>query len=69
MWARNPFVAPAESERIRMSVPWRWASGIWANARSRTSMWSAVVFDPACPVRSSPARASPVASRKHSNGW
>jgi hypothetical protein len=47
LWSRNPWVAPAESERIRMSVPWRSASGIWAKARSRTSMWSAVVFQPA----------------------
>jgi hypothetical protein len=31
-------------------------------------MWSLVVFDPARPSRNRPARASPVLSRKHSNG-
>jgi hypothetical protein len=32
-------------------------------------MWSAVVFEPALPVRRIPDKASPVPSRKHSNGW
>lgn len=32
-------------------------------------MWSAVVFDPARPARSSPDRASRVLSRKQNSGW
>ncbi len=44
MWARKPWLGPAESLRSRIRVPCRWASGIWAS--SRTVMWSAVVFDP-----------------------
>jgi hypothetical protein len=69
MWASRPWVQPAESERIRIGVPCRYWSGIWASAASRTVMWSAVVFDPALPARSSPARASRVLSRKQNNGW
>ena len=69
MWARNPCVQPAVSARISIGVPWRCASGIWASAASRTAMWSAVVFDPARPGRSIPARASRVLSRKQNNGW
>ena len=49
MWRRKAWLAPAESQRIRMSLPWRWASGICASARSSTVMWSAAVFDPALP--------------------
>ena len=69
MWARKPWLEPAESERTRIGVPCRWVSGIWARAWSRTVMWSTVVFEPARPSRSRPARASPVLSRKHSSGW
>ncbi len=49
MWARNAWLAPAESQRIRMSLPCRCASGICASAWSSTVMWSAAVFDPALP--------------------
>ena len=49
MWARKAFAAPALSVRMRMSVPCRWASGIWARAWSRTVMWSAAVLAPALP--------------------
>ena len=45
------------------------ASGICARAWSRTVMWSAVVFDPARPSRSSPDSASRVLSRKQNSGW
>jgi hypothetical protein len=69
MWARNPYVAPAESLRTRISVPCRWTSGICCSARSSTVMWSAVVFDPARPSRSSPDKASRVLSRKQNSGW
>jgi hypothetical protein len=67
-WARNALLAPAESDRIRMSVPYRCASGICTNAASTTAIWSAAVFDLGLPGRRMPARASPVASRKHSSG-
>ena len=38
IWSRKPWLAPAESVRIRMSLPWRWASGICAKAKSNTVM-------------------------------
>jgi hypothetical protein len=34
MWFRKAFAEPAESARMRISVLWRWASGIWAMAGS-----------------------------------
>jgi hypothetical protein len=55
MWARNALVHPAVSARIRISWSYRWASGICANAWSRTWMWSAAVFAPALLRRSVPA--------------
>lgn len=63
MWCRNALAAPALSVRMSRSVPWRWGSGNWARAASRTVMWSAAVLAPALPILSSPARASPVLSR------
>ena len=51
----------------------RQSAGSEASAWSRTVMWSAAVLDPALPLRSSPAKASPPAisgrSRNASNGW
>ena len=81
--AANACVAPAESERASTRVPsqvpgsspgmGRACSGSAASAMSSTLMWSAAVFEPALPLRSSPASASPPAmsgrSRKHSSGW
>jgi hypothetical protein len=49
---------PAPSARMRIGVPYRAWSGICANAKSNTLMWSAAVFAPALPGRSSPASAS-----------
>ena len=72
-------VAPAESDRAstrgESGSPGRGraCSGNAAIAISRTVTWSAAVFDPALPARSSPASASPPAtsgrSRNASNGW
>jgi hypothetical protein len=61
-------VAPAPSARIRIGAPWRYSSGICANASSVTWMWSAAVFAFAFPGRSIPASASPVLSSHASNG-
>ena len=43
--------------------------GSCASACSSTVTWSAAVFEPAFPGRSSPARCSPVSSRKQCSGW
>ena len=81
--AANAWVAPAESLRASSRGPshvpgsspgrGRACSGSAANAMSSTMMWSSAVLEPALPLRSSPASASPPAtsgrSRKHSNGW
>lgn len=48
------------SVRSRILMPWMCSSGIWSSARSATLIWSAAVFAPAFPGRSSPASASPV---------
>ena len=76
--AAKPWVAPAESDRTstlgESGSPGRgrWLSGSAASAWSSTAMWSAVVFEPAFPARSGPARASPPAmsgrSRNASSG-
>ena len=68
MWARNALEQPAPSARTRIGTPCRCASGICASAASRTVMWSAAVFAPALPGRSSPARNSPVLSRTPGSG-
>src|SRR5258708_15642432 len=73
------WVAPAVSQRTNtfgassLSGSGRHRGGRDANACASTVMWSAAVLDPARPVRSSPARASPPAisggARKaHSRG-
>ncbi len=76
-WA-NLWVAPAESQCTTtaaapgLSRSGRHWTGSEANACPRTVMWSAAVLDPALPLRSSPANASPPAisgrSRNASSG-
>jgi hypothetical protein len=67
--ASHAFVQPAPSARTRIGLPCRWLSGICANARSVTSMWSAVVFAPELPGRRIPAGASLVLSGNARTGW
>jgi hypothetical protein len=62
-------VPPAVSQRTRIGVPCRWASGTWARAASSTVMWSAALFAPALPGRSRAVRNSPVLSQNASIGW
>lgn len=63
--AAKRWVAPAVSERTTTAgapgSPGRHPAGSAANAWSSTLMWSAAVFEPALPLRSSPASASPPA--------
>ena len=65
--AANVWVAPAESERTRICCApgssgfGRYAAGSDSSACSSTVTWSAAVFEPAFPGRSSPASASPPA--------
>jgi hypothetical protein len=66
--ANHALVAPAPSARIRIGVPYRYASGICANASSVTLMWSAAALAFAFPGRSIPANASPVWSSHASSG-
>lgn len=63
----RPCHAPAPSERISNLL--RWVAGTWAIASLSTSMWSAVVFDPALPARSLAARNSTVLSHQTPIGW
>ena len=51
-------VSPGQQARPAWG-PGRARAGRLSRAMSRTAMWSAAVFEPALPGRSSPARASP----------
>jgi hypothetical protein len=66
MWSIRPCEAPAPSTVTSRSR--RCLAGIWAIASSSISMWSAVVFDPALPVRSLNASDSPVLSHQAPSG-
>jgi len=66
MCSTKPWEAPAPSTVISRSR--RYRAGIWVIASSRTVMWSAVVLDPALPLRSSNASDSPVLSHQASSG-
>lgn len=65
--AANSWLVPPASVR---QMTWRWlgSTGSWASAASKTLTWSVAVLEPALPGRSSPASASPVASRQAGSG-
>ena len=58
---------PAPSMLTSTSL--RQRPGIWPNAASRTSRWSAAVNEPAFPGRSITARLSPTLVQNAVNGW
>jgi hypothetical protein len=66
-------VPPAESARISADRDRRSRAGSWASAAVATWTWSAAVFDPALPDRSSTATGSPTPtwpwSMNAHDGW
>ena len=67
------FVPPAPSMRTRTRRPGLGPSPAWSSARRMISTWSAAVFEPAFPGRSTSAAHSPPPSGPWSNhavrGW
>ena len=63
----SSWLAPAPSTRTRILA--RNRGGTWRIAAASTSLWSANVFEPALPGRSSMARHSRVFAAHAPNGW
>ena len=66
-WVISSWLAPAPSTRT--SSRDRMREGIWRIAAVSTAAWSAKVFEPALPGRSSIARHSAVFASHAPSGW
>ncbi len=66
-WLISSWLAPAPSTRTSSFD--RMRAGIWRIAAVSTARWSAKVFDPALPGRSSIARFSAVLASQAPSGW